>query len=400
MKKVAKDDLRPPATARALNIMSERDLFGRIVASLHEATIDDSYWPVTSALIDQACGAKGNHLLFGAGSSRKNAQVFLARFCLGGERRTDIEENYFNTYYLMDERVPRIRSLPDSQLVHVADLYTEQEKKISLAYNECLPRTHTQNSLLVRLDGPGGSRIVWNIADPIEGGGWRSAQVEMIQRILPHVRQFVNLRQALVDAEAVGLSLSRLLDNKCCGVIQLDPHGRIVETNDCAAALLREQDGLSDRGGFLTARDPSDNARLQKLLEGALPKLVGPPTGGSVTVERLSTGPRLVLHVSPVQKRQWVSGVARVAAVVLIVDPGAKEHIDPGLVEEALGLTRVESMVAVSLASGLSIHDIALSTGREESTVRWHTKHIFQKQGISRQAQLVRRVQALVGLPH
>ena len=366
--------------------------------SLHEATIDDSYWPATSALIDQACGAKGNHLLFGAGSTRKDVQVFLARFCLGGERRTDIEEKYFNTYYPVDERVPRIRSLPDSQLVHVGELYTEQEKKNSLAYNECLPNTSTQNSLLVRLDGPGASRIVWNIADPIDGGGWRSAQVEMIKRILPHVRHFVNLRQALADAEAVGLSLSRLLDNKSCGVIQLDPHGRIVETNDVAAALLRQQDGLSDRGGFLTAREPSDNARLQKLLEGALPKLVGPATGGSVTIKRLSTGPRLVLHVNPADRRRTDCNTRSVAAIVLIVDPGAREQIDPGLVEEALCLTRAESLVAVSLASGLSIRDIALATGREESTVRWHMKHIFQKQGISRQAQLVRRVQALAGL--
>ena len=380
--------------------MSERDLFGRIVASLHEATIDDSHWPATSALIDQACGAKGNHLLFGDGSSRKDVQVFLARFCLGGERRTDIEEDYFNTYYLVDERVPRIRSLPDSQLVHVADLYTEQEKKISLAYNECLPITSTQNSILARLDGPGASQIVWNIADPIESGGWRSDQVEMIKRILPHLRHFVSLRQALADAEAVGFSLSRLLDNKRCGVIQLDPQGRIVETNDFAAALLRERDGLSERGGFLAARNSSDNARLQKLLEGARPKLVGPATGGSVTIERSFKYPRLVLHVSPAQERQRVSGITGVAVMVLIVDPGVKEQIDPGLVEEALCLTRAESLVAVSLASGLSIRDIALSTGREESTVRWHIKHIFQKQGISRQAQLVRRVQALGGFSH
>ena len=380
--------------------MSERHRFDRILVSLHEAIIDASRWPVTSALIDEACGTKGSYLLFGHGKSQSDVFFFSKEFCLGGERRTDIEEDYFNTYYLVDERVPRIRSLPDSQLVHVADLYTEQEKKISLAYNECLPITSTQNSILARLDGPGASQIVWNIADPIESGGWRSDQVEMIKRILPHLRHFVSLRQALADAEAVGFSLSRLLDNKRCGVIQLDPQGRIVETNDFAAALLRERDGLSERGGFLAARNSSDNARLQKLLEGARPKLVGPATGGSVTTERLSKGPRLVLHVSPVDRRRTDCNTRSIAAIVLIVDPGAREQIDPGLVEEALCLTRAESLVAVSLASGLSIRDIALSTGREESTVRWHMKHIFQKQGISRQAQLVRRVQALSGLPH
>lgn len=379
--------------------MNEQERFDLILASLHRATIDDSLWPATAGLIDEACGVRGNMLLFGQGNSQEDVLFFARRFCIGGERRTDLEENYFNTYYLSDERVPRIRNLPDSQLAHAADLYTEQEKKTSLAYNECLPLTHTRNSLLARLDGPGALQIVWNIADPIEAGGWRTAQVDMIKRLLPHVRHFVCLRQALADAEAVGLSLTRLLDNTRCGVVQLDRNGRITETNDYAAALLRRRDGLFDRAGFLQARTPCDNVRLQELLADALPKLGSRLTGGTETIGRVSFSPRLVLHVSPVDAGCKDCRAKSVAAVVLIVDPAAGERIDSRLVEEALGLTPAESQVAASLASGLCIRDIGLSTGRRESTVRWHLKHIFQKQGISRQAELVQRVQALGRLP-
>ena len=35
--------------------MSDQDAFERILGSLHEAMLDDSHWPATSALIDEAC---------------------------------------------------------------------------------------------------------------------------------------------------------------------------------------------------------------------------------------------------------------------------------------------------------------------------------------------------------
>ena len=43
--------------------MSERNGFERLLASLHKATLDAAFWPVTSALIDEAVGIKGNVLL-------------------------------------------------------------------------------------------------------------------------------------------------------------------------------------------------------------------------------------------------------------------------------------------------------------------------------------------------
>lgn len=378
--------------------MSERDLFDRILVSINEAALDDSRWPATSALLDEACGAKGNYLLVGEGKSRKDVSVLFTRFCMGGERRTDFEETYFRNYYPSDERVPRVRCLDDGQLVHVADLYTAEEKKVSRAYNECLELTETRNSLLARLDGPGDSRIIWTVADPLEGSGWRSVQVEMIKRVLPHVRNFVNMRQALADAGALGWSLAGLMDRARCGVLQLNRHGRIMEANDFAASLLRQNGGLSVRDGFLTAEDPSENDRLQKLVGRALPGLARPAVAGSATIVHLPGGPRLVLHASPLKGWQGIASIDSIAAIVLIVDPSAQNQIDPGLLQDALGLTQTESHVALLLASGLSVSQVALSTGRKESTVRWHMKHIFEKQGISRQAQLVRRVQALSGL--
>ena len=182
--------------------MSGRDLFERVLGSLHEAVLDDGFWPATSGLIDKVCGSKGNLLITGDGMSPDDIAIFFARFCYGGRRRLDFERMYFEHYHAVDERLPRVRLLPDSRVVHVGTLYSEKEKKTSPVYNEVLPESDTADSLSVRLDGPHGSRIAWTFADPVDRHGWSSARVETIERLLPHLRQYVRVTQALDDARA------------------------------------------------------------------------------------------------------------------------------------------------------------------------------------------------------
>ena len=214
----------------------------------------------------------------------------------------------------------------------------------------------------------------------------------MIGRLLPHLRHFVRVRQTLVNAEALGASAAGLLDDSRVGVLHLDRRGTILVANDRARDLLRRGDGLSDRGGFLGARWPADNARLKKLLGRALPAFGGEAVGGSTTVRRSFALARLVLYVNPVTVQQMDISAGRVAALVLVADPESRPSIDPELVAEALDLTLSESRVAVWLAEGRTVRDIAVATRRKESSVRWLIRQIYDKQGISRQADLVRLV--------
>ena len=119
--------------------MSERDAFDRIPASLHEATLDDAHWLPTTALIDDACRTKGNMLTFAEGHKQEDVEIFYVGFCFRGEHTKELEREYFTKYFPRDERIPRVRHLPDGQLAYVPDLYTDQERQISPAYDEALP---------------------------------------------------------------------------------------------------------------------------------------------------------------------------------------------------------------------------------------------------------------------
>ena len=326
--------------------------------------------------------------------------VFLARVSLRGQRREDWERRYFEEYWLRDERVPRLARLGHEELVYTGDLYTDQEKKKSATYNEALSDTKAQQGLHVRLDGPEGMHVIWAVCNSTRGRDWGSDQIELIRRLGPHVAQSALVRHALAEAEVTGSSAPALLDSTRFGVIQLDRRGRMMEANDRALRILRKGDALLDRDGFLRARMPTENAELSRLQGKALPPFGVQGAAGSMMVSRSSSStslPRLALHITPVGDQYPHFRTRRIGALVLVVDPTSEVRIDPSLVASGLSLTPAESQLAVALAAGETLREIARSTGRTEETVRWHLKQIFRKQGISRQVDLVRRVLSLEG---
>ena len=371
--------------------MSERAAFERVLASLYDAMLDETLWPATSALLDEACGLTGNALLVGEGPPDDTRVTFVGLY-YRGQRRLDLEREYLEVYHPINEGIPRLRQLPDGHLVPIKDLYTAEELKTSRAYNEAYRRGQYQQGVNVRLAGPGGSPMTWSLADPVASAGWGSSQIAMVRRLTPHVRQFIRVRQALVRAQAGDTTVMALLETPRIGVVHLDRRGRILAVNDRARSLLRHGEGVSDADGVLQARAPDDQARLARLVAEALPTSSAVPVSGSMLLGRAAGVPPLVVHVKPVGVPSPDYGARPVAALVLLVKPGGHLRLDPDVVTRTLGLTPAEGQVAVWLADGKSVRDIALTTGLTEGAIYWHLKQIYRKLPISRQVDLVRLV--------
>ena len=379
--------------------MSEWETFESILASLHEAALDPGGWPDASGLIDRVLGTYGSTLACGDGGSEEDYRLYFLWTCFRGERRRDRERLYLETYYPLDEAIPRLRRLPYNRLIRIADVYTEEELKSSEAYNALRTSAHAGQAINVRLKGTDGLRIMWQVKDPLDGEGWSSAQLDWIRRLLPHVRQTVSVRQTLARAGALGARLTDMLDAAGLGVVQLDGRGSIAAANDRARDLLRTGDRLFDKDGLLFARSPRDDDDLQKLLSRALPPFGAQGAGGSMVLRRAGPLPPLVLHVNPTGPQETDYPISPVAALVLVIDPATRIDVDPAVVAGVLDLTEMESRVAVQLVQGMSVHEIAAAMGRKESTIRSHVKRTFVKHGLSRQADLIRLVRPLARVP-
>ena len=349
--------------------MNPDDAFERILASLYRAMLDDAHWPATSALIDEACGMVGSALVVGERSGGKD-RIYFARHLYRGESRQEVTREYLDVHYPHDPGMHRLMEPPEGRLAHLPDLYTEEEWKTSPVYNEGWRRLDAWNGLNVHFDDPDGLRLVWSIGNPVGSGGWQSSRLRLIERLLPHVRQYVRVRQALAAANALGAGLAGLLDNDRTGVVQLDRGGRVLAANAPALDILHCGDGRLDRDGALDTRLPADRSRLRRLLGRALPGSWGSeaPSGGSMTVQRTSGGARLALHVSPVGDGEGDFGGRRVAALVLVVDPARRPCIDPVRVAEVLDLTPSQGQVAALLAEGRSVRETAAVTATPKAT--------------------------------
>ena len=379
--------------------MSEWETFDSILASLHETALAPDGWPVTSGLIDTFLGTHGSTLGCGNGQWEEDFRIYFMWTCMRGERRFDLENFYFETLYPMDEALSRLRRLPYEQLTPLTSVYTEEEMKSSEVYNALRTHGRAGHAINVRMKGPGGARIMWQVDDPVDGEAWSSSQLDRIERLLPHVRQAVSVRQTLASVGALGATLTQMLDATGLSIIQLDARGQILTANDRALDVLKSGDRLYDKDGLLSARSPRENDSLQKLLDRALPPSGARGAGGSIVLGRTDPQPALVLHVNPVCAREVDYRISPVAALVLVFDPSTRVDIDPVLVASALDLSEMESRVAVQLAQGMSVHEIAAAMQRKESTIRSHVKRTFLKHGLSRQAELIRLVRPLAKVP-
>ena len=378
--------------------MTADNKFDRVLVSLYKAAVADVEWLSAAAEINDLVRTNGHSLTCLNLHAGVEPEVYLSRFFVGTERRDDLQQLYFHDYYWRDEAIPRLYGLGDGEFAHKSDLYSDQEKKTSAAYNEFRCANKTQNGLFMGLDGLDGHTVVWSFGNSTEPGGWTHDQIATIERLAPHIRQFARIRRAMVDARALGASLAELLENRRSGFIQLDRRGRILEANDRARDILLKRDGLRDEEGLLAAETSGEDARLQRLLADASPPFAVQGTGGSMKITRRKAGVPLLLEVQPVQETDTGSHAWRVGALVLVVDPEARPRVDPDLASAALGLTPTEGRVAVALATGQTVAGVANALGCAESTAKTHLKRVYRKLGVRKQTELVLRILSLEDL--
>ena len=287
---------------------------------------------------------------------------------MGTQRRPDIEQLYFRDYYPRDEAVPRLYGLRDGELVYKSDLYTDEEKRTSAAYNEFRRTNKTQNGLFMALDGLDGCAVVLSFGDSAEREGWGHDQIQAIKRLAPHIRQFARIRHArwpMLRRWARRLPSCSRTGGR--GLSSWIAGGAILEANDRARDILLKRDGLRDEEGVLAAEIQGEDAELQRLLAHALPLYGVQGAGGSMKITRRKAQAPLVLEIHPVRKmgtdyRGWPVG-----ALVLVVDPAARPRVDPAVAAEALGLTGMESRVAVLLAEGMTVRDVAAARAAQKA---------------------------------
>jgi DNA-binding response OmpR family regulator/DNA-binding CsgD family transcriptional regulator len=203
----------------------------------------------------------------------------------------------------------------------------------------------------------------------------------------PHLERAMLLHQKVTRNRLESYATAALLRQVSFGVIVADAAGRVVTMNRTAERIIAARDGLTLEDGVLTPVRSFERAKLSKAL--------AEPTqaGGTFLVGRPSGRLPYAFLIMPLltELRQMVDA-RRPIAMILVTDFDIRVEIRAVMLRELFGFTGAEAELAVAMAQGRDLRQIASETGRALPTLRSHLSAMFEKTGVKRQTDIVRLV--------
>lgn len=223
-------------------------------------------------------------------------------------------------------------------------------------------------------------------------GRWSNRRMEMLTELVPHIQRALKIHRQLALLETEEKALQLGLDKMVMGLVLLDRGGEIVYTNPMADDIIRTHPALRRQGERLFANHHDDSRKLVKLVNEAIlastndhePQAIGlrNPSGYDVLpvlITRVNKGDRLA-----------DADTNRIRAAIYFSDPSHSHPMSPDTLTETYGLTVAEAWVAIGIANGVSLEDLAEQGGTSINTARSQLRSIFRKTNTRRQAELVK----------
>jgi DNA-binding CsgD family transcriptional regulator len=176
-------------------------------------------------------------------------------------------------------------------------------------------------------------------------------------------------------------------------VLIVDRDGHLVFANRAAERLLAAGDGLKLVSGRLAAAHREDRAAFTALFN-PLGALEG--TGAVAALRRPQNRRPLLVQALPLRHHGRWDPAGR---VVLLIDVDPPRRPSPDRLAAMFGLTAAEARLWADLAVGATLAEIALRRQVSVNTLRVQLARLFNKVGVHRQADLVRRAMELGAAP-
>ena len=358
-----------------------------LVGAIYHAALDAALWPDVLNRIGDAVG--GPEILFGVYDPATGLSNMLA---------PRIDPALIGS--LMDW-APRNPLLPlgigqaPGKVFTVGDFITSDQFTATDFYNEWWhPAGYDIEPLTTNLLVDQGATGILTSHHSLRRPPFDSGQKRLFAILAQHLVRAVALQRRVYHLTFASESALGGIDELHQGFLLVDAQARLVFVNRIGRTLLDARDGLLLEAGALSSPHAEDARNLRSLIASCAPD-ASITTGGQATLRRPSG--RLPLHalVTPVGKETAVAAMPwtimqRPAAIVLISDPEAEVKARIESLRERFGLTRAEAVFAIEIVKGDGRQATADRLGITLGTARSHLSKIFDKTGVTRQAELVR----------
>ncbi len=248
-----------------------------------------------------------------------------------------------------------------------------------------------EDCLLVRLTG-GPRTTSFIVAAPRLTDAFDTPErVKLMSSLVAHLQQGLRTQDKLAALDHSCIDFAAALEVVRHGILIVGSGCWVINLNSAAERILRAADGVHIRSGRIAATSGYAERKLYRAIHVALTDDGSHVRSAhSFTCERPSGKRPYVIHVLPLHRVGTDETFRRATALVLIVDPEHEPEPTAALLRRLYGLTRTEAEVAVRIARGTDVRQIADELSVTFATVRTHLQHIFDKTDTHRQPELVR----------
>lgn len=313
----------------------------------------------------------------------------------GGDRpRPEVELDYIRFYHTSNPRLAPCLALKEGQWFHCHHHFDDQFVATNSFYQEFLIPHGGRYMSATKLVDDESWVFMMGLMRGIGRQPLGDANVEVLRALQHHTSEALRNQLHLRNSFAK-LEIGRVLFERFRYPMLVVDHSRgIWHANAAAKSFLQRRGVLRDDRGFLMC----DSHRASNQLTEAVRTLTLPENRDLIPslarrVICIGEGRRMVrLFVSALEPKQAMGMFGEMPRALIIVHDGAEptEALDPLLVAECFSLSPAESRVAVKLAAGLNVKQIAQQQRVSLPTVRTQVQKLMGKVGVSRQLDLVR----------
>ncbi len=363
-----------------------------LVGLLYESALDERLWPGMAAKLAQAFDAPSAVLKIDH-HQQASADILQVtdNFAIATSDPAWAEHWHRHDLWVQETAWRKLTGavtsqslMPDAKLMHT-DFYNEWLRPLMI---------HTGVGALVPM-GADGTGVI-GVHRPSGSAHFDQHDANKLNALIPHIQQALRLRQHLHSAQSNMLALDQALEAARLAIVALDHEARLLFANALAEAILQADGPLQVTAGRVRARRATDDAELQHLIKINSQQKPGGQQGGAMRVGQGGPTP-LTLSFVPLRARAHELSTLAPATLLLIRSIHTPAETGAETLKQLFALTPSEARVAMALAQGHGLEDIATLTRTGLGTVRTHLKSAMAKTGTRRQSQLVALVWHSVG---
>ena len=384
--------LRQPESELTSLTVNDFQTLSDLIGDIYDAALDQSLW---EGVIERVAGFVGGT---GAALFSKDAaaQQVDVRYDVGIDPH--YRQLYFDKYVALDPATTGHYFAELEQPVAVADLMPYQEFVETRFYREWVRPQGLVDFVSAVLDKSATSVALFGVFRHERNGVVDDDARHRMRQIVPHIRRAVLIGRMFDLKAAEAATFADMLDGLGAGIYLVGSTGRIVHANTAGYAILATGSILHTVGGRLVACDAQVDRMLREIFAAAGQGDVAVGTKGIAVPLIGNDGERHVAHVLPLTSgARRRAGITYTAAAALFVRKAALASPSPfEVIGKTFKLTPTELRVLLAVVDVGGVPEVAETLGVARTTIRTHLARLFEKTGVTRQADLVKLVAGYV----